>query len=57
MKPIFGIIHWRIKHLVVEKMRARSDVKIYKIIRENIEALEAELIEEMLSVLCGKTHE
>lgn len=54
-KPMLGIIHWRIKHPLVEKIKGRSDVKIYEITHESREAVQAKVMEEILNVLRKKS--
>lgn len=50
-KPVLGIVHWRIKHPLIERIKGRSDVKIYEVTPQNREAIQAKILEETLNAL------
>ena len=54
-KPVLGIIHWRIKHPIIDGIKSRSDVKIYEITPQNRGDIQAKIMEEVLNTLGKKS--
>ncbi len=50
-RPVLGIVHWRARHQLIERIKGGSDVKIYEVTPQNRETLKTQILEEVLSTL------
>jgi nucleoside-triphosphatase len=50
-KPVLGIIHWKMNHPLIDRIRARGDVKIVEITLENRETIPHIIAEEILETI------
>ena len=50
-KPVLGIVHWRIKYPLIERIKGRSDVKIYEVTPQNRDETQAKILEQALKAL------
>ena len=50
-KPVLGIIHWKMNHWLIDKIRARGDVKIVEVTLKNRDAIPRIIAEEILKTI------
>jgi nucleoside-triphosphatase len=50
-KPVLGVIHWRMRHPDVDRIRTRGDVRIYDITYKNRETIPQFLVNEIQKAL------
>ena len=50
-KPILGIIHWRMRHPAVDRIRTRGDVRIFEITYKNRDTIPEVLVNEIQEAL------
>jgi len=50
-KPVLGVLHWRMQHPLIERIKTIHDVRIYEVTRENRDALPEVLITELQRTL------
>lgn len=53
-KPVIGILHWKMRHPIITRIKARKDVKIYPLTRENRTAMQRVLLNEVHEILTPK---
>jgi len=54
-KLVLGIIHWRIRHPVMDRIKGRSDVRIYEVTPQNREMVQTKIMKEMSNALRKKS--
>jgi nucleoside-triphosphatase len=50
-KPVIGILHWKLRHPIINRIKARKDVKIHSLTRENRTAMHRVLLNEVHEML------
>ena len=50
-KPVLGIIHWKMNHRLIDRIRARRDVKIVEVTLKNRETIPRIIAEEILKTI------
>jgi nucleoside-triphosphatase len=50
-KPILGIIHWKITHPIVNRIKERIDVEIFEVTTKNRDRVQITIREKMLNAL------
>jgi nucleoside-triphosphatase len=50
-KPLLGIIHWKMNHRLIDRIRARGDVKIVEVTLKNRETIPRIIAEEILETI------
>jgi len=50
-KPVLGIIHWKMNHRLIDRIRARRDVKIVEVTLKNREIIPRIIAEEILKTI------
>ena len=50
-KPVLGIIHWKMNHRLIDRIRARRDVKIVEVTLKNRETIANIIAEEILETI------
>lgn len=53
-KPVIGILHWKLRHPIIDRIKARKDVKIYPLTRENRTAMHRVLLNAVHEILTPK---
>ncbi len=55
-KPVLGVLHWRMRHPLIERIKAMPNAKIHEVTRENRDALPKVLITELQRTLLPHTN-
>ena len=50
-KPVLGILHWKIRHPIIKRIKAMKGVNIYEVTRENRDSVHKVLINEIQRTL------
>ena len=50
-KPVLGIIHWKMNHRLIDRIRAKEDVKIVEVTLKNREIIPRIIAEEILETI------
>jgi nucleoside-triphosphatase len=53
-KPVLGIIHWKMNHQVIDRIKAREDVKIIEVTMKNRETIPRIIAEEIIETIRGR---
>ena len=50
-KPVLGIIHWKMNHPLIDRIRARGDVKIVEVTLENRDTIPSMIAKEIFETI------
>ena len=50
-KPVLGIIHWKMNHQLIDRIRARGDVKIAEVTLKNKDTIPHIIAEKILETI------
>ena len=53
-KPVIGIVHWRMRHPVIDAITERSDIMFLDVTIQNRETLHFKVLEELSKILLHK---
>ena len=53
-KPVIGILHWKMRHPIIDLIKTRKDVKIYQLTKENRTTMHRVLLNEVHEILQPK---
>jgi nucleoside-triphosphatase len=54
-KPVLGILHWKMQHPIIQRIKAKNNVNIYEVTRENRDSIHNVLINEIQRTVKPKT--
>jgi nucleoside-triphosphatase len=54
-KPVLGILHWKMRHPIITRIKAVKSVNIYEVTRENRDSIHKVLINEIRRTLKQKS--